>query len=219
MQKTYFLFFGPPGSGKGTQSDMLGKEINFPVISPGEILRHEEEAESELGKKVRPLIDAGELVPDEIVEEMIASRLEKPDAECGAIFDGFPRTEKQLSDLDMRFEAERALTAAILIDVGDEEVLKRLSGRRVCDCGAAYHLTFNPPKIEGICDLCGKELEIRPDDKPEIMRKRLADYHAESAPLIDFWERQGKLCRIDGSLSVDEVHQLIYEYAKSVIQS
>jgi adenylate kinase len=207
--KTFILFFGPPGSGKGTQSDMLASALRMPVVSPGELLRHEEETGTELGKKIAPLIDSGQFVPDAMIEEMLRNRLSKEDAANGAVLDGYPRTEEQLGFFLTNFVGAEDRTLAVLIDVDDAEVMKRLSGRRVCDCGASYHLEYNPPKTPDVCDLCGKELEIRHDDKPEIMAKRLEMYHQGVRPLLKHWEESGRLVRLDGAKPVEEVHEEI----------
>jgi len=212
MAKKFLFFFGPPGSGKGTQVDMLAENLNIPVISPGELLRHEEDMETELGKRIRPLIDAGKMVPDEIVEEMVEKRLEKDDAKEGAIFDGYPRDMGQLEfilDKLRSLMSEGDMVHAIHIDVEDSIIKSRLSGRRVCDCGASYHIEFNPPKSEGKCDLCGAELYVRKDDRPEVIEERLRYYHESIKPLLDYWRKIDKLTEISGNRPIDEIHEEI----------
>lgn len=212
MAKNYFIFLGPPGSGKGTQADILAEKIKLPVISPGELLRHEIEENTEVGRKVKPIMDEGELVPDKIVEEIIDNMLKRDDAKSGIIFDGYPRREEQLEHLVKRLEKimdgdDRV--CAILVDVGDEEVEQRLSGRRACDCGIVYHLKYSPPKKEGICDSCGDDLYIRTDDKPDVMEERLELYHKETQPLIDYWQARGELVIVDGKQDIKVVQKEI----------
>ncbi len=212
MPRHFFIFFGPPGSGKGTQSDMLAESLGLPVISPGELLRHEEEAGSELGRRIAPLIDAGQMVPDELVEEMVKNRLARPDAERGALLDGFPRSFEQ-ADFFEHLSGSGSITHAISIRVPDDIVIARIGGRRVCDCGASYHNELNPPKKAGVCDNCGRELEVRHDDRPEVLKKRLETYHASIEPLASRWKERGRLLEIDGTLTVGEVHEKILGYA------
>ncbi len=157
MSKIFLFFFGSPGSGKGTQVDLLSEFSGLPVISPGELLRHEEDAHTALGNMVKPLVDQGKMVPDEIVEKIIEKRLSKKDAKNGVLFDGFPRNIDQLHFILSKIKnitARKPKLAAIHIKVSDQEVQRRISGRRVCDCGASYHILYNPPKKTGICDIC-----------------------------------------------------------------
>lgn len=210
--KKVIIFFGPPGSGKGTQADMLGEKLGLPVISPGELLRHERDAGTELGKQVADKLAKGELVNDELVENILDNRLKKDDASAGFILDGFPRDLEQLEYLEKKIHEllkSDDEVMAIYIDVSDKEVESRIGGRRVCDCGAAYHLTKKPPKEEGICDLCGAKIYIRKDDKPEIMAGRLKSFHERIGPILENFKKDGKLIRINGEKEIDEIKKEI----------
>jgi adenylate kinase len=205
-KKIFIIFFGPPGSGKGTQVDMLAEHMNLPVISTGELLRHEEEIGSVIGREVRNLVDNGKMVPDETIELLIDRRLGQPDAQGGAVFDGYPRRIEQQRKLLERLDAltkPSDMVLAVLINVSDETVEERLSGRRVCDCGASYHIKYNPTKVPGICDVCGKEIETRADDKPEIIKQRLEYYHEHIKPLLDHWSEIGALITINGEQDIE----------------
>ena len=216
MRTTYLFFFGPPGSGKGTQVDMLAQKAGLPVISPGEMLRHEEQAGTPIGKMVGPLMDKGKMVPDSLVEKMIISRLKKKDAVKGAIFDGFPRDLEQLAFIAGVASKKKADCFAFYLGVPDKEVLKRLGGRRVCDCGASYHIEYNVPKKKGICNLCGKKLTIRPDDKPAIMKARLKQYHETINPILDYFKKEGKLKEFDGTQPISLIHGKILRFVKNL---
>jgi adenylate kinase len=205
------ILFGPPGAGKGTQADRLRTDFNLPFISTGDMLRANVKEETELGLEAKKYMDAGDLVPDELIIAMAAERLKQPDAEDGFLLDGFPRTIEQAKALDkLLTELKRRLTAAILIDLPDDEVVRRISGRRVCvKAGHNYHVEFDPPKREGICDQDGSRLIQRDDDKPEVVRNRLEVYHKETEPLIDYYDEQGLMRRIDGTRSPSDVHDHI----------
>jgi adenylate kinase len=208
MNKKYLIFFGPPGSGKGTQVDILAAGLRLPVISPGELLRHEEEIRSKLGLKVRGLIDNGKMVPDQIIEHIIDLRLKRKDAKNGAVFDGYPRRMTQLRNLIKRLKrlaVPKDFVYAVYIHVRDSEVKKRITNRRVCDCGASYHLTINPPKAKNKCDLCGRKLKTRPDDKPKVVSDRLKDYHANIKPLVGYFNRHHELLNINGEQNIKKV--------------
>ncbi len=196
------ILLGPPGAGKGTQAERLAAMYNIPTISTGAMIRAEIRDGSALGKTTKQYIDEGQLVPDSIIMAIVENRLKQPDCAGGFILDGIPRTIPQAQQLDeMQIEPYTVLNIA----VGDEEILKRLGGRRVCaSCGATYHVTFNPPKTEGVCNVCGKELTIRPDDTEETIKKRLAVYHAQTEPLIAYYEKAGKLINILSEGSVEE---------------
>jgi adenylate kinase len=205
------ILFGPPGAGKGTQADRLRRDFQLPFISTGEMLRTNVKEGTELGKQAQRYMDAGDLVPDELIVKMAAERLRDPDAQDGFILDGFPRTIEQAKALDEQLgELGRRVTAALLIDVPDEEVIRRLSGRRVCvKAGHNYHVEFDPPKHEGVCDQDGSRLVQRDDDKPEVVRNRLKVYHDQTEPLVDLYDEQGLLRRIDGTRDPTEVHDHI----------
>ena len=218
MKKTIIIFFGPPGSGKGTQSDMLGQKLKLPVISPGELLRYEEEKRSKLGRQVSKSLASGKLVPDGIIDKMLNTRLARTDTKRGFILDGYPRNKPQLESLKKKikkiFNINDKLTA-IYIDVSDREVKSRISGRRVCDCGAAYHLKYNPPIHSGVCDLCGKRIKQRNDDKPKIIEERLKHFHKVIKPIINYFKKQYIYIKIDGEQSIKEIEKEIIKKVKS----
>jgi len=205
------ILMGPPGAGKGTQAERLQADFRLPFISTGEMLRGNVKEETELGNQAKQYMDAGELVPDELIVAMVAARLEEEDARDGFILDGFPRTVEQAKALDGQLsELGRRVTAAVLIDVPDAEVVRRISGRRVCvKAGHNYHVDFDPPKNKGICDQDGSRLIQRDDDKPEVVRKRLEVYHQQTEPVIDYYDERGVMRRIDGTRSPTEVHDHI----------
>lgn len=210
--KLFLIFFGPPGCGKGTQVDKLAEKLRLPVVSPGELLRHEEDRRTPLGLKVRQLIDNGKMVSDKIIERIIDERLKQKDALRGAIFDGYPRRDHQLASLAKRLKklsGSQDIIAAVNIQVRDSIVRERLGGRRVCDCGASYHIRYNPPRRAGICDLCGKKLSTRHDDRPEVMRNRLSYFHQHIKPLIGYWKERGCLLEIDGEQSINKIEKAI----------
>jgi adenylate kinase len=205
------ILFGPPGAGKGTQAERLQGDFQLPFISTGEMLRSNVKEGTELGKQAKRYMDAGDLVPDDLILAMARARLQEEDARDGFILDGFPRTIAQAQALDeMLSGVGRRITAALLIDVPDEEVVRRLSGRRVCvKAGHNYHVEFDPPKRDGVCDQDGSRLMQRDDDQPEVVEKRLRVYHDQTEPLIDFYDDQGLMRRIDGTRPPAEVHDHI----------
>jgi len=205
------ILLGPPGAGKGTQADRLRGDFRLPFISTGDMLRANVREESELGQQAKRYMDAGELVPDELILAMAGERLEQEDARDGFILDGFPRTLEQARALDEQLgRLGRRVTAALLIDVPDEEVVRRISGRRVCvKAGHNYHVENDPPKREGICDQDGSRLIQRDDDRPEVVRNRLRVYHEQTEPLIGYYDERGLLRRVDGTRSPGEVHDHI----------
>jgi adenylate kinase len=202
------ILFGPPGAGKGTQADRLKSDFQLPFISTGDMLRTNVTEQTDLGKQAKGFMDAGDLVPDDLIVAMAGARLQEPDAQDGFILDGFPRTIEQAEALDEQLaKLGRRVTAALLIDVPDEEVIRRLSGRRVCvKSGHNYHVDFDPPKREGVCDQDGSRLIQRDDDKPDVIRNRLVVYHDKTKPLVDFYDQRGLLRRIDGTRDPADVH-------------
>ena len=211
MSELNLVLLGPPGSGKGTQGERLQKDFRLPYYATGDILRAAVRDGTELGVTAKEYMDRGDLVPDEVIVGLIAERVARSEAGDGFILDGFPRTNVQAEALDAKMdELGRKLTAAVLIEVSDEEVVRRLGGRRTCvKEGHIFHLEFDPPKNEGICDICGARLEIREDDKPEVIRHRLDEYHSKTEPLVAYYEDKGLLRRVDGSLDPDEVNDRI----------
>ncbi len=211
MSELNLILLGPPGAGKGTQAERLTDDFHLPYIATGDILREAVRQQTDLGRQAKEFMDAGQLVPDELVTAVILEAIESADARDGFILDGFPRTVAQADALaeGMR-EHERELTAAILIEVPDEEVMRRLSGRRVSvKTGRVYHVEYDPPKHEGRCDIDGSRLVQRDDDKPETVQRRLQVYHEQTEPLISYYEDRGLLRRFDGMRSPTEVHDHI----------
>jgi adenylate kinase len=201
------VLLGPPGSGKGTQGERLQEELELPYYATGDILRAAVREGTELGKAAKDYMDRGDLVPDEVIVGMIGERIDSSEAADGFILDGFPRTAPQAEALAAKLdELSRALTAVLLIDVSDEEVVRRLGGRRTCvESGHVFHVEFNPPKQEGVCDVDGSELITRDDDEPEVIRHRLEQYHEKTAPLIEHYDSQSLLRQIDGAAAPDAV--------------
>ncbi len=211
MSELNLVLLGPPGSGKGTQGERLQEDFRLPYYSTGDILRAAVRNGTELGAEAREYMNRGDLVPDEVMVGLIGERVASDEAADGFILDGFPRTIAQGEALDAKLtELGRELTAAVLIDVPDEDVVRRLSGRRVCvKEGHIFHMEFDPPKNEGVCDICGSRLEIREDDKPEVVRHRLGTYHEKTEPLVAYYEERSILRRVDGLPSPDEVSDRI----------
>ncbi len=207
------VMLGAPGAGKGTQAKMLADRYGIPHISTGDIFRQNLKDNTPLGQKVKSYMDSGRLVPDELVVDIVMDRIKKPDCMKGFIFDGFPRTIPQAEALTYALNNQNEkIDYAIEINVPDENIIKRMGGRRACvGCGATYHVEFNAPKVEGICDVCGKELILREDDKPETVKERLAIYHAETQPLIDFYQKLNAHVEIDGTQDIKKVLQDIID--------
>jgi adenylate kinase len=211
MSELNLVLLGPPGSGKGTQGERLQEDFRLPYYATGDILRAAVRDGTELGGEAKEYMDRGDLVPDQVMVGLIAERVSREEAGDGFILDGFPRTTAQAEALDSKMdELERALSAAILIEVSDDEVVRRLGGRRTCvKEGHIFHVEFDPPKNEDICDICGARLETREDDKPEVIRNRLQTYHEKTEPLVSYYEHRGILRRVDGSREPDDVNDSI----------
>jgi adenylate kinase len=207
MSELNLILLGPPGSGKGTQGERLRNDFDLPYYATGDILRVAVREGTDLGKKAKGYMDSGDLVPDDVIIGIIAERVEDSEAADGFILDGFPRTTGQAEALDSELDGlKRSVTITLLIEVSDEDVERRLSGRRTCvKDGHVFHVEFDPPKNEDVCDVCGARLEFRDDDKPEVIRNRLAQYHEKTEPLIAFYEDKGVLRRVNGALSPEEV--------------
>jgi adenylate kinase len=205
------ILLGPPGSGKGTQGERLQEDFRLPYYATGDILRAAVKEGTEVGKQAKEYMGRGDLVPDEVIIGVIAERLQEEEAADGFILDGFPRTVPQADALDRKMEElHREMTAAILIDVSEEEVLRRLSGRRTCEAeGHIFHVEFNPPKKKGVCDVDGSKLVVRDDDKPEVIKNRLAKYREKTEPLTDFYEERGILHHVAGEHPPEEVEERI----------
>ena len=203
------IMLGAPGAGKGTQAKMIAEKCGIPHISTGDIFRANIKNGTELGAKAKEYMDKGLLVPDELVCDLVVDRIQQADCEKGYILDGFPRTIPQAEALENALNAiEQKLDYAIDIDVPDENIINRMSGRRACvGCGATYHVLFNPTKVEGKCDVCGESLILRDDDKPETVKKRLDVYHTQTQPLIDFYSTRKVLVEVDGTQSMDKVFE------------
>ena len=207
-QELNLILFGPPGAGKGTQAERLRKDFELPYVATGDMLRANVKEQTDLGKKAKEYMDAGDLVPDDLIVAMARERLSQDDAQDGFILDGFPRTIDQAKVLDEQLsDLGRRVTAALLIDVPDEEVIRRLSGRRMCvKAGHNYHVEFDPPKHDGVCDQDGSRLVQREDDKPEVIENRLRVYHEHTKPLVDYYDERGLMRRIDGTRDPADVH-------------
>jgi len=206
------IILGPPGAGKGTQADLIARRYKIPHISTGDMFRDILKDEvSELAKNVREYVEKGELVPDEVVLEMVKMRLENNDTQSGFILDGFPRTLGQAVSLDGILEQiDKDIHLAIYLEASFDIILERLTGRRVClHCGANYHIKYSPPKEEGICDRCGGELYQREDDKEETIRRRLEVYSEQIEGIIDFYDKKGCLFKVSGDLNADDVFKLV----------
>ncbi|MCQ2549051.1 MAG: adenylate kinase [Lachnospiraceae bacterium] len=201
------IMLGAPGAGKGTQAKMIADKYGLPHVSTGDIFRANIKEGTELGKEAKKYMDAGQLVPDELTVKILLDRVAKDDCKNGYVLDGFPRTIPQAEVLDKALtELGDKIDYAINVDVPDENIVKRMSGRRACvNCGATYHIEHIPPKTEGICDRCGKELILRDDDKPETVLNRLKVYHDQTQPLIDFYTGKGVLKSVDGTVDMKDV--------------
>ena len=201
------IMLGAPGAGKGTQAKMIADKYQIPHISTGDIFRANIKNGTELGQKAKTYMDQGLLVPDELVVDLVVDRVKQDDCANGYVLDGFPRTIPQAESLDAALaKFEDTIDYAINVEVPDENIVNRMSGRRACvACGATYHIVHIPTKVEGICDRCGKELILRDDDKPETVLKRLGVYHEQTQPLIDYYTNKGSLVEVDGTKDMNEV--------------
>ena len=201
------IMLGAPGAGKGTQAQMIADKFNIPHISTGDIFRANIKNGTELGKKAKEFMDKGQLVPDELTVQLLLDRVAKDDCKNGYVLDGFPRTIPQADVLDSELtKLGDKVDFAINVDVPDENIVRRMSGRRAClKCGATYHIEHIPPKKEGICDKCGSELVQREDDKPETVQNRLSVYHEQTQPLIDYYDKKNILKTVDGTKDMQEV--------------
>ena len=207
------IMLGAPGAGKGTQAKKIAEKYQIPHISTGDIFRANIKNGTELGKKAKTYMDQGLLVPDELVCDLVVDRIQQDDCKKGYILDGFPRTIPQAESLDKALQAiGEKMDYAIVVEVPDENIVKRMGGRRACvGCGATYHLVYAAPKKEGICDNCGAELILRDDDKPETVQKRLGVYHEQTQPLIDYYTKKGILKEVDGTMDMGDVFKAIVE--------
>jgi adenylate kinase len=213
MPELNLILLGPPGSGKGTQGERLQEDFRLPYYATGDILRAAVKEGTEIGTQAKEFMDRGDLVPDEVIIGVIAERLQQEEAADGFILDGFPRTVPQAEALGQKMkELKREMTAALLIDVPEDEVVRRLGGRRTCEenPGHIYHVEFDPPKEEGVCDIDGGKLIVRDDDKPDVIKNRLKQYREKTEPLVDYYEERGILMHVDGSHTPDEVEEMIH---------
>lgn len=207
------IMLGAPGAGKGTQAKMIAEKYAIPHISTGDIFRANIKNGTELGKEAKKYMDQGKLVPDELTVKILLDRVAQPDCANGYVLDGFPRTIPQAEVLDKALcELGDKIDYAINVDVPDENIVNRMGGRRACvGCGATYHVKYNAPKVENTCDTCGSDLIIRDDDKPETVQNRLSVYHEQTQPLIDFYEKQGVLRTVDGTVDMSDVFAAIVD--------
>lgn len=203
------ILLGPPGVGKGSQAAKIIEEFGVTHISTGDIFRKNIKENTELGQKVKNIIESGSLVSDDLTNELVFDRLAGENSEEGFMLDGYPRNINQAEALDSWLEEhDKEITKVIYIDASTETLIKRISGRRVCkNCGATYHIKNHPPKVDGICDVCGSELVQRPDDNEETALDRIEVYNRQTSPLIDYYEKSGKLHRFNGNLEIDEVYE------------
>lgn len=207
MTSKRLIFLGPPGAGKGTQASRIADEFGIPQVSTGDLLRAARKAGTELGKQAQSFMDAGALVPDDLVLKLVEERLAEPDAAEGYILDGFPRNEAQAKALDDRgIEIERVVSLVVAREV----LVSRLTGRRVCKaCGSTYHVEFSPTEVDGVCDKCGGETYQRKDDSEDVISNRLTVYEEQTAPLIAYYEATGKLTTLDGVGELSDVYQRV----------
>ena len=205
------IMLGAPGAGKGTQAKKIAAKYTIPHISTGDIFRANIKNGTELGKTAKTYMDQGLLVPDELVVDLVVDRVQQADCENGYVLDGFPRTIPQAESLDEALKKlDQKIDYAINIEVPDENIIRRMSGRRACvGCGATYHVVYNPPKKEDVCDVCGEKLILRDDDQPDTVKKRLDVYHDQTQPLIDYYEKSDVLKEVDGTMDMEDVFRAI----------
>lgn len=217
----YIIVLGAPGAGKGTQADILSQEMNFPHIASGDLFRQALEEKTEVGLLAKSYMDKGKLVPDDVAIKMILERINQPDCTSGCILDGFPRTLHQAEILDKAFgEQGKAIDKAIYIEVPNEKLVKRISGRRLCRvCQTPYHIISSPPKSPGKCDKCGGELYQRSDDKEKTVKERLSIFFAQTVPILDYYKKQNKLIKIKGDFGIQEVARAIISALKAPASS
>lgn len=213
------VLLGAPGAGKGTQAKMLSEKYKIPHISTGDILRENLKQGTELGLRAKAYMDRGDLVPDSVLIDIIRDRLTRPDTDKGFLLDGFPRTIPQAEALEhISDQIGKGLDAVIDIAVPDEELVERLAGRRMCRCGASYHVMFNPPGVEGICDMCGKELYQRDDDTETAVKTRLEAYYSQTHPLIDLYKEKGLLQTVNGTGGIEDIFQQITALIDNILE-
>ena len=213
MSKMKIIMLGAPGAGKGTQAKKIAEKYSIPHISTGDIFRANIKNGTELGKKAKTYMDQGALVPDELVVDLVVDRVAQDDAKNGYVLDGFPRTIPQAEALDAALaKLNDKVDYAIDVDVPDENIINRMSGRRACvACGGTYHVVYNPTKVEGVCDACGGQLILRDDDQPETVKNRLKVYHEQTQPLIDYYEKKNILKSVDGTQEMSKVFDSIVD--------
>jgi adenylate kinase len=216
----YIIILGAPGAGKGTQADILSQEMNLPHIASGDLFRQALEEKTKVGLLAKSYMDKGELVPDEIAIKLILERINQPDCVSGCLFDGFPRTLHQAKVLDKALKEQgKTIDKAIYIEVPNEELVKRLSGRWLCrTCQTPYHIINSPPKTPGKCDKCGGKLYQRSDDREETVKDRLSIFFAQTVPILDYYKKQGKLIRVNGNLGMQGVTREIISALKAGIK-
>lgn len=215
----FIVLMGPPGAGKGTQAEIISEKLSIPHISSGDLFRENLKNDTELGKKARAFMDSGKLVPDDITISMVAERLSRQDCKNGALLDGFPRTPFQANELDKILKKNgNAINCVPYIKVSDRDLLERLTGRWTCKAaGHIYHEKFNPPKNPGICDIDGSPLYQREDDKKETIEKRLAVFHEQTAPLVEYYREKNLLVEVDGTRPIEEVSETLLKTVRALV--
>lgn len=217
MPRNIYIIFGPPGSGKGTQAEMISEKFKIPTISVGNLLRHEEEGKSKLAKQLRKILSAGKLVKEKTVDHILSARLKKKDVKKGFVLDGYPRNVSQFHHLFKEINKKKDdKIIFIFIKTSDKEIKERLGKRRACECGETYHLKFKKPKKAGRCDACGKKLYIREDDKPEIIKNRIKLYHESTQPIIALAKKTGHEIIVDGDKDIKEVSKEMFKKIKEI---